>query len=116
MHGGTIIRVLTNKGIVEIEADDLKGGELVKIIDGASGQGIESNAGNYQPQLKDGPNDLELVTAQLTLRRGRVEMVRVRRVQPPPEDMFQHEFDHPSSGWQVNPASEDGKSGYANGR
>ncbi len=93
LNHGTVIRVLTNKGIVEIETDDasvrvevLRAGELVKIIDVKSGRAVELTAGEYNLRLQDGPNDVQLVTDRFTLRRGTTEIVRVRRVEAPPSD------------------------------
>ena len=89
--GIMVFRITTDKGTVVIESDDpnvevvvKQGGKQVRIVDVITKQEIELNTGQYEFQLVKGPDGLSLSTDRLTLKRGKTEIVRVRREVPVP--------------------------------
>jgi WD40 repeat protein len=85
--GLVVLVIQTDSGTLEIRSDDKevkviveRGGELIKIIDLKTDRKITLRSGKYQFKLGDAPNDLELSTSELTLRRGDREILTIRRV------------------------------------
>ena len=84
--GIMVFRITTGKGTLIIESDDpnvevvvKQGGKQVRIVDLKTKQEIELNSGEYEFQLAKAPDGLSLSTDRLTLKRGKTEIVRVRR-------------------------------------
>jgi tetratricopeptide (TPR) repeat protein len=82
--GPQVVRILTDKGQLVIQTSDpgvrvevKRGGQLVTIIDPASGRRVDLHAGEYDLELSEGRNGLRLSTRHFALTRGGREVVRV---------------------------------------
>jgi WD40 repeat protein/regulation of enolase protein 1 (concanavalin A-like superfamily) len=79
-----VYRFATNRGTLVIETDDAdvevivkQGGEQVRIIDTKTRREVTLKAGQYQLELADGKEGLQLSASDFTLSRGGKEIVRV---------------------------------------
>ncbi len=89
--GPQVVRILTDKGQLVIETSDpgirvevKRGGQLVTIVDPASGRRVDLHAGEYDLQLSEGKDGLRLSTRRFALTRGGREVVRVTMERSPP--------------------------------
>jgi WD40 repeat protein len=90
--GAVVYRIATDRGELVIETDNhdvevvvSQSGKVVKIIDTKTGTHVTLIAGEYELALKDGPEDLKLSPAKITLKRGETRLAKIERVpkQPP---------------------------------
>ena len=79
-----VYRFATNRGTLVIETDDAdvevivkQGGEQVRIIDTKTRREVTLKAGQYQLELADGKEGLQLSASDFSLSRGGKEIVRV---------------------------------------
>ncbi len=89
--GPQVVRILTDKGQLVIETSDpsvrvevKRGGQLVTIVDPASGRRVDLHAGEYDLELSEGKDGLRLSTRRFALTRGGREVVRVTMERSPP--------------------------------
>ncbi|MFO0951671.1 MAG: serine/threonine-protein kinase [Isosphaeraceae bacterium] len=87
--GPQVVRVVTDRGqlVVESSSPDVRvevkrGGELVTIVDAASGRRVDLRAGAYELELSEGKDGLRLSTRRFVLTRGGREVVRVTSEPP----------------------------------
>ena len=88
--GPQVVRILTDKGQLVIETSDpgvrvevKRGGQLVTIVDPASGRRVDLHAGEYDLELSEGKDGLRLSTRRFALTRGGREVVRVTMERSP---------------------------------
>jgi tetratricopeptide (TPR) repeat protein len=88
--GPQVVRIFTDKGQLVIETSDpgvrvevKRGGQLVTIVDRASGRHVDLHAGEYDLELSEGKDGLRLSTRHFALTRGGREVVRVTMERSP---------------------------------
>jgi serine/threonine protein kinase len=86
-----VIYVQTDQGTLEIVAsdDDIKvsvekGGKVIEIVDLQKKKSYRLESGEYELKIVSGKQDFEIEPRKLTLRRGKTEIVRIRRLDNEP--------------------------------
>ncbi|MBV9122592.1 MAG: SUMF1/EgtB/PvdO family nonheme iron enzyme [Planctomycetes bacterium] len=79
----TVVRIVTSKGVLVIEADDKAveltvKGQGATIIDPRTKREVEVRAGDHEIEVRERPDGLHFFTKTFTLSRGGTEIVRVR--------------------------------------
>ena len=85
--GVVVYRIVTDNGelVIQTENDDVevvvsRGGKVVRIIDTTSGKRVTLNSGDYELELKGGPEGLKLSPDRMTLKRGQTVLATITRV------------------------------------
>src|SRR5262249_43936191 len=86
-----VIHVTTDNGELVIETEDpsiqvvvKQGGKVVTVIDPKTNQRVKLSTGTYDMALNKDAKNVQLVPNAVVLKRGEQEVVRVKRIPPPP--------------------------------